>query len=74
MLLSRVEMKPADLFEHIPRHHHPSKLEQKPHGMAHQPSGYLDEQRLDACERPTLYRFWQNQSSEEVAQVVGQNE
>ena len=43
MLLSRVEMKPSDLFEHIPRHHHPSKPEQKPPGMAHQPSAYLDE-------------------------------
>ena len=42
--------------------------------MTHQPSTYLDETRLNTCQRPTLYRFWQSQSSEEVARVVGQNE
>ena len=74
MLLSRVEMKPSDLFEHIPRHHHPSKLEQKPPGMAHQPSTYLDEPRLDTCQRPALYGLRQSQPSEKVAQIVGQDE
>ena len=42
--------------------------------MAHQPSAHLDESRLNACQGPALYRFWQSQPSEEVAQIVGQDE
>jgi len=77
-LLSRIETKPANLFqhfiEHIPVHHHLSKLEYKPPGMAHQTPTCLDESRLNTRQRPTLYRFWQSKSSHEVAQVVSQYE
>jgi len=76
MLLSRVETKPADLFEHftehIPGHHHFSKLEHNPPGMKYQTPTYLDEPRLNACQRPSLDRFWQSKFSEKVVQIIGQ--
>ena len=59
-------------IEHVPGHHHLCKLEHKPPGMAHQSSTCLNEPRLNTCQGPALYRFWQSQPSEEVAQVVGQ--
>ncbi len=75
-LLSRIESKPAYPFqhftEHIPRDHHLGKLEHEPPGMAHQPPADLYESRLNTCQRPALYRFWQSQPSEEVAQIVCQ--
>ena len=76
MLLSRIETKspyPLQRFiEHLPGHHHLGKLEHKPPRMTHQSPAYLDESRLNTCQGPALYRFWQSQPSEEVAQIVCQ--
>ena len=58
--------------EHSPAHHHLSKLVYQPPGMTHQSPTYLDESRLNTCQKPAPYRFWQSQPSEEVAQVVGE--
>ena len=69
MLLSRIETKspyPLQHFiEHLPGHHHLGKLEHKPPRMTHQSPAYLDESRLNTCQGPALYRFWQSQPSEE---------
>ena len=77
-LLSRIDTESAYPFqhftEHVPGHHHLSKLEYKPPGMTHQSPSYLNEPGLNTCQRPALYRFWQSQPSEEVAQVISQNE
>ena len=78
MLLSRIETKPANLFqhftEHIPSHHHLSKLEYKPPGVAHQSPACLDESGLNACQRPAFDGLRQCESPQEVAQVVSQDE
>ncbi len=78
VLLARSETKlsyPLQHFtEHIPVHHHLSKMEYQPPGMAHQTPACLDESGLDTRQRPTLYRFWQSKSSHEVAHIVGQYE
>ncbi len=60
--------------EHIPAHHHLSKLEYQPPGMTYQTPTCLDESCLDTRQRPALYRFWQSQPSEEVAQIISQDE
>ena len=70
-LLTRNGTKPPNHLQHftkhLPGHHYLGELEHKPPGMTHQPSACLDELRLNACKRPPLYRFWQSQSSKEVA-------
>ncbi len=77
-LLPRYRSQPPNPFqhfiEHSPRHHHLGKLEHKPSGMAHQSPTRLDESRLNTCQEPVLYRFWQSQSSEEVTQIISKDE
>ena len=51
-------MEPGDTLQHLPEylpaHHHLSKLEHRPPGVAHQPSPDLDELDLDTAQRPVL--------------------
>ena len=61
-------------LEHILARHHFSRLKYKPPGMAHQSTARLDESGLNARQRPALYRLRQRKPSNEVAQVVGQDE
>ena len=64
-MLARYQTEPANplqhLIEHVPAHHHLSKLEHKPPGMTHQTPTYLDEPRLNTGQRPVFYSFRQSQ-------------
>ncbi len=77
-LLPRYRSQPPNPFQHVIEHfsghHHLSKLECKTPGMTHQSRTCLDESCLNTCQEPVLYRFWQSQPFEEVAQIVCQYE